>query len=345
MKIALDIMGGDNSPLSNILGSKLFLDDNADISTKIIFVGNKILIEEQIKKNNITLDYKRIDFLDTDEVVSMDEEKPAQTFKNKPNSSLVKAVKLVKDNEADAVISAGNTAALLSSALFILGKIDGIKRPALSTYIPTMQNGFVLCDVGANTDIKPIHLLQFSIMASEYAKHIKNINLPKVGLLNIGEEKNKGNQLTSTAYEVLEKNINGFIGNIEPRYIFDNKADVVVCDGFTGNVIIKLIEGLISHTKNWFSDIYVVPKGEDNTKNSMLEIFRHYNYEEHGGSPFLGVKGIVLKAHGASAEMSIKNSLCSAQILHENNIINKIEQDLVNNKNLTLSSEDLSYSK
>ena len=173
MKIALDIMGGDNSPLSNIIGSKLFLDNNPDSDTDIIFVGNKALIEDEIKKNQISLDYKRIEFVNTDEVVEMNEEKPSQVFKTKPNSSIVKSIQLVKDNEADAIVSAGNTAALLSSALFVLGKIKGIKRPALATYIPTMKDGFVLCDIGANTDVKPMHLIQFSIMASEYVKYIK----------------------------------------------------------------------------------------------------------------------------------------------------------------------------
>ena len=341
MKIALDIMGGDNSPLSNIVGSKLFLDTNPNSDTKIIFVGNKLLIEEEIKKNQIALDYKRIDFLDVNEVVTMSEEKPAQVFKNKPNSSLVKSIQLVKDNVADAVISAGNTAALLSSALFVLGKIDGIKRPALGTYIPTNKNGFVLCDVGANTDIKPMHLVQFSIMASEYAKHIKNIESPRIGLLNIGAEKNKGNQLTINTFEILDKNIDGFIGNIEPRYIFDDKADVVVCDGFSGNIIIKLIEGLISHNYNWLNEIYTPPTHKDTTMSSIEEIFNHYNYEEHGGSPFLGVKGIVLKAHGASGEMSIKNSLLSAESLHKNNIIEKIQEDLSSNSNLFLTLEEL----
>ena len=339
MKIALDIMGGDNSPLSNIIGSKLFLDNNSSSNTNIIFVGNKTLIEDEIKKNQITLDYKRIEFVHTDEVIEMNEEKPSQVFKNKPNSSIVKSIQLVKDNEADAIVSAGNTAALLSSALFVLGKIEGIKRPALATYIPTMKDGFVLCDIGANTDVKPMHLVQFSIMASEYVKYIKNINSPKIGLLNIGGEKNKGNQLTINTFEILNKSMSGFIGNIEPRYIFDGKADVVVCDGFTGNVMIKLIEGIIGHVNTWMKSLYKPINEEDTTFKLMSEIFHHYNYEEHGGSPFLGVKGIVLKSHGASSEISIKNSLLSAELFYKNNIIEKIQQDLIDNSSLFSSLE------
>ena len=344
MKIALDIMGGDNSPLSNIIGSKLFFDNNPNSDTNIIFVGNKILIENEIKKNQISLDYKRIEFVHTDEVVEMNEQKPSQVFKSKPNSSIVKSIQLVKDHEADAIVSAGNTAALLSSALFILGKIKNIKRPALATYIPTMKDGFVLCDVGANTDVKPMHLVQFSIMASEYIKYIKNISSPKIGLLNIGGEKNKGNQLTINTFEILNENINGFIGNIEPRYIFDGKADVVVCDGFTGNVMIKLIEGIIGHTNTWMRSLYKPINKKDTTLKLITDIFDHYNYEEHGGSPFLGVKGIVLKAHGASSEISIKNSLLSSELFYKNNIIEKIQQDLIDNFDL-FSSLDLAASK
>ena len=208
-----------------------------------------------------------------------------------------------------------------------------------------MKDGFVLCDVGANTDIKPIHLLQFSIMASEYAKHVKNIKSARVGLLNIGEEKNKGNQLTSATFDILNENIDNFIGNIEPRYIFEDKADVIVCDGFTGNVIIKLIEGLTTHTNNWMSKIHPPSKDKDSTMDAIKEIFNHYNYEEHGGSPFLGVKGIVLKAHGASSEISIKNSLISAEILRENNIIDKIQADLKNNNNLSICLENSNHTE
>ena len=340
MKIALDLMGGDNSPLSNILGSKLFLESTPNSDTNVIFVGDEALAKKTIEENNIILDFKRIEYSNADQLVSMDEEKPTQVFKRKPNSSLVKSIQLVKDNKANAIISAGNTAALLSSALFVLGKIDGIKRPALGTYIPTMKDGFVLCDVGANTDTKPIHLLQFSIMASEYAQHIKNIKSARVGLLNIGEEKNKGNQLTTETFDVLNENIDNFIGNIEPRYIFDDKADVIVCDGFAGNVIIKLIEGLISHTHNWISSTYTPPQHQDTTMDSIKKVFNHYNYEEHGGSPFLGVKGIVIKAHGASSEMSIKNSLLSAEILYKNNIIDKIQEDLKNNSKLSVLTNE-----
>jgi len=255
-------------------------------------------------------------------------------FKTKPDSSIVQSVKLVKEGRADAVISAGNTAALLSSSLFVLGKIEGIKRPTLATYFPSKRNGFVLSDVGANTDVKPIHLLQFAIMGSVYARHMKKIDSVKVGLLNIGSEKNKGNALTQSSYKHLEQNIKGFIGNIEPRYLFEEDIDVVVCDGFAGNVFLKLTEGLVNHLYNWMNS-------KDEIKNNpeivsiIHSIFNNYNYEAHGASPFLGVKGIVLKCHGSCSDKSIESALNLANTLSDKGILRKIENDLETDLSLT----------
>ena len=255
-----------------------------------------------------------------------------------PDSSIVQCVKLVKDEHADAVISAGNTGALLSSALFILGKIKGIKRPTLATHFPTRSGGFILSDVGANTDVKPIHLLQFAVMGSVYSKYIKNSQSIKVGLLNIGVEENKGNALTQAAYSQLKENINGFIGNIEPRYLFDQKIDVVVCDGFSGNVFIKLTEGLSAHLNNWINSKNEI-KSRPEIASTIDTVFDNYNYESHGASPFLGVKGIVLKCHGACSDKSVTNALILASTLSEKNIITKIEEDLENNPSLSKDSE------
>ena len=314
-------MGGDNSPLSNIVGSKLFLDNNPNSDTDIIFVGNKSLIEEEIKKNQITLDYKRIDYLDVDEVITMSEEKPAQVFKNKPNSSLVKSIQLVKDNEADAIISAGNTAALLSSALFILGKIDGIKRPALFAFIPSENGNFLICDVGANSTAKPNHLLQFGKMASIYMKFQMKINQPKIGLLNIGSEENKGNELSKSSFNLLSKNLENFIGNIESRYIFDGKADIILCDGFTGNIVLKLIEGMAQYNLNLISSKL---KLDDN--QIVKDIKKIYDYEQYGATPILGVKGLVFKAHGSSSGKGIKNALKTAYRVSQIDLINKFKK-------------------
>ena len=327
MKISLDIMGGDNAPHSNILGAEMFINATPDSNTKIIFVGPESIIKEQIKRHTPNINPDRFEIHNANDVIAMDETKPAYAFKNKSDSSLVQSVQLVKDNNADAIISAGNTAALLSSSLFILGKINGIKRPALATYIPSKNNGFILCDVGANTDVKPIHLMQFAIMASDYVKYIDDIDSPKIALLNIGSEKNKGNKLTSEAYSLLEENLQSFIGNIESRDLLEGKIDVAICDGFTGNAILKLIEGIINHFYQSLKSDENILKS-DHAMRGIKNIFSKYDYEEHGASPFLGVKGIVLKCHGSCTQRSIKNALISSEIFYKNKIINKIQNDL-----------------
>jgi len=332
MKIALDVMGGDNAPTSNILGVKRFLDNNSTLDIKIILVGDESIISEELKIHNMG-DSDSISIYHAPDSIAMDEPKPALVFKNKPNSSIVRCINLVKEQKADAVISAGNTAALLSSSLFLLGKIEGIKRPTLASYFPSRKGGFVLSDVGANADVKPIHILQFAAMASVYARYIKNINSVKIGLLNIGTEKNKGNALTQACFDYLEKNIEGFVGNIEPRYIFNKNIDVVVCDGFTGNVVLKLTEGLTSYFQNWITTDNII-KNDSKVVNAVNSIFDNYNYEEHGASPFLGVKGIVLKCHGACSEISIENSINIAHMFSKENLIMKIQNELSNNKNL-----------
>ena len=333
MKIALDVMGGDNAPSSNILGVKRFLNNNPPSDIKIILVGDESLISEQLKANDMASS-KHIKIHHAPDLITMDESKPALAFKNKPNSSIVRSINLVKEKQADAVISAGNTAALLASSLFVLGKIEGIKRPTLASYFPSKTGGFVLSDVGANAEVKPMHILQFAIMASIYAKHIKNTNSAKVGLLNIGAEKNKGNTLAQTSFDFLDKNIDGFVGNIEPRYIFNKDIDVVVCDGFTGNVVLKLTEGLISYFQDWITTDNAI-KNDSKAVNAVNTIFNNYNYEEHGASPFLGVNGIVLKCHGSCSEISIDNSLNIAYLFAKEKLIHKIENELSENKIVT----------
>ena len=298
MIIALDVMGGDNAPKSNILGAKKFLNSNPNV--KVILVGHESIIKDQLKIHDFD-DLSRIEIYHSPEIITMDEPKPSMVFKTRPNSSIVQAVKLVKDGLADAIISAGNTAALLSSSLFILGKIEGIKRPTLATYFPSRKGGFVLSDVGANMDVKPIHILQFAAMASIYAKNIKKIDSVKVGLLNIGSEKN---------------------------------IDVVVCDGFAGNVILKLTEGLVSHLNKWMNSKKEI-KNNPEVMNIVNSIFNNYNYEAHGASPFLGVKGIVLKCHGACSDKSIESALNLAHTFSSKDLLSKIENDLEKDLSLT----------
>ena len=332
MKIAIDVMNGDKSPSSNINGALKYLIRNP--KDYIYLVGKKAIL----KKYNSTFKDKKVDnfkYIYAEETIS-DKDSMTRLFKKKPECSLIKCIELLQKNEVDAVVSSGNTAALLSSSLIMLGKIDKIRRPALGAFIPTEKGGFVLCDVGANSDNKPIHLLQFSLMATAYIKYLEDIKNPRIALLNIGAESNKGNQLSVETYNLLKKYSNNFIGNLESRYLLENKADIVICDGFTGNIVLKLIEGTINKMIHW------TKKSINNHSVSKLakpllypvfkDIKKNFDYEEHGGAPLLGVNGIVIKCHGASNEKAILNGLLHAKKCVENDFISKIKESLNNLK-------------
>ena len=332
MKIAIDVMNGDKSPSSNINAALKYLIKNP--KDYIYLVGKKTVL----KKYTSNFKNKKIDnfkYIYAEETIS-ENDSMTRLFKKKPNCSLIKCIDLLKKNEVDAIVSSGNTAALLSSSLIMLGKIDKIKRPALGAFIPTEKGGFVLCDVGANSDNKPIHLLQFSLMATAYIKYLEDIKNPKIALLNIGGESSKGNQLSIETYKLLEKYAQNFIGNLESRYLLENKADIVICDGFTGNVVLKLIEGTINKMINW------TKKSINNHSVSKLaqpllypvfkDIKKNFDYEEHGGAPLLGVNGIVIKCHGASNEKAILNGLLHARKCVKNDFISKIKESLNNLK-------------
>tara|TARA_B110001454_G_scaffold217362_2_gene242521 strand:+ start:904 stop:1911 length:1008 start_codon:yes stop_codon:yes gene_type:complete len=333
MKIGLDIMSGDNAPLSNINGAIKYIDNPLSKDNEIILYGN-----ENIIKNNSTLlkKYKkRISYTYTTSIVNMNDSH-SYAFKNKRSSSLIKIIDDLKLNIINASVSSGNTGVLLASSLLILGKIEGIKRPALAPYIPVGKKGFILCDAGANSNVKPEHLVQFAFMSSAYLKHLGNINNPKIGLLNIGVEENKGNQLTKDAFSLLKNNFSDFIGNIESRTLFDNKVDIVICDGFTGNIVLKLIEGTIKNiVDNTMKSIdsHSLSKMVKPVLFTVLnDLKKSFDYEEHGGTPLLGVNGIVMKCHGSSNAKAIENALLNTQISHENNLLNNIKIAL--NKNL-----------
>ena len=220
----------------------------------------------------------------------------------------------------------------LKNWILILGKIDRIRRPALAAFIPTDKGGFVLCDVGANSDNKPIHLLQFSLMASAYIKYLEKIKKPKIALLNIGEESNKGNNMIVETHKLLDEYLDNFIGNLESRYILDNKADIVICDGFTGNIVLKLIEGTVKKMIDWTTDSINKHSISKLAKPMLFPVFsdikKNFDYEEHGGAPLLGVNGIVIKCHGASNEKAIYNGLEHARKCVENDFIKKIKKSL-----------------
>ena len=331
MKIGLDIMSGDNAPLSNINGAIRYIKNPLSNNNEIILYGN-----QNILKNNKSSfkNLSRISTVTTTDVITM-EDSPSVSFKTKRNSSMIRIIDDMKTELVDAAVSSGNTGALLTSALLILGKIHGIRRPALAPYIPIGDKGFILCDAGANSNNKPEHLLQFAFMSSAYLMHLDEIHKPKIGLLNIGTEKNKGNQLVKDTYTLLDNNFKSFIGNIESRSLFENRVDIVICDGFTGNIVLKLIEGTISsmisttmHSINSHSLSKMVKPVLSPVLN---DIKKSFDYEEHGGTPLLGVNGIVLKCHGSSNDKAIENALLNAQKSVENNLIEDMNKSLSNN--------------
>ena len=321
MKIAIDVMGGDNFPATNIDGVFNYIQNNKSNHIHFVLVGNEILIKKYLINKKLASD--DITIIDAPDIIKNDD-KPSRVFKTKPNSSIVKSINLLKNEEVDSVISAGNTGALLATSLFLIGTIHNIKRPALAPYIPSQNKGFVLCDAGANVDTKPEHLIQFAMMCKAYLEYVEGIKTPKIGLLNIGKEPNKGNDLTKQAYELLKSNFDNFIGNIEPRYILNENFDILVCDGFTGNIVLKLIEGIFDNILNFGNK-----KSIENKEKSLIDnITKKFDYEEHAGTPILGLKKIVIKCHGASTEKSIEKSIETAQIFHKKNIIDIIEKKL-----------------
>ncbi|MDS1029907.1 phosphate acyltransferase PlsX [Bacillota bacterium LX-D] len=325
MRLAIDAMGGDHAPQQIVEGAVKAAKEKP--SLEIILVGQEAVLKKELQQHT-TLN--NISICPANEVITMEEE-PALAVRSKKDASIVVATKLVKDKEADAIISAGSTGAQMASALLGLGRIKGIARPAIATVFPTLKGGKLVLDVGANSDCKPIHLVQFAHMGSIYAEKLLQISNPKVGLLNIGSEEKKGNELTQETYHLLkrEQNLN-FIGNIEPRYIPLGEADVIVCDGFVGNAILKFAEGLSSFlfklikqelTKNFTRRIgaALVKSGFKDIKNSL-------DYTEYGGAPLLGVNGVSIICHGSSNAYTIKNGIFAAARCVESDFVRKISE-------------------
>lgn len=310
MRIILDAMGGDNAPDATIKGAVRAIKE---IESEIILVGNEDIINSKIKefygKDNISEISDRIKIHNTTETIEM-EDIPTVAIKRKKDSSMVVGFKLLKEGEGDVFVSAGNSGALLTGATLLVGRIKGIDRPVLAPMLPSYKKSVMLADAGANTNCKPINLIQFAQMATIYLKNTYNIENPKIGLLNIGTEPTKGNDLVKETYNILtekheEYGIN-FIGNVEGRDAFTGKIDAVITDGFTGNVFLKTVEGLgklvkRSLTENLKANIFTMLAAIP-AKPSIKKFARTMDYKEYGGALFLGVKKPVIKAHGSSDE-------------------------------------------
>ena len=324
--VAVDAMGGDLAPVEIVKGA---VEAVQELSVDIKLVGRKEDVERELAK--YTYDTERIELVPAEQVIGTDEV-PTMAIRRKKDSSMVVGLNLVKKGEADAFVSAGSTGALLTGALVLVGRLPGVERPALGTCLPTKTGFTFLLDSGANVDCKPAYLEQFAKMGSVYAENIFGIKQPKVALVNIGAEKEKGNALTKEAYELLEqtKGIN-FTGNIEPRNVPFGDADVIVCDGFVGNTILKLSEGLAKTLVDIIKE--EITKGAYKIAAAMLlkpfkSVKKRFDADEVGGAPFIGLKSLVVKAHGSSNARAIKNAVRQCVQFSEADIIGKIKDQI-----------------
>lgn len=307
MKIGLDVLGGDYAPDSTINGA-IEAQKILQGEQRLVLIGNQQDIIERLKQAGVDPD--TFDYVHAPEAITMHEH-PTKAITQKPNSSIAKGFELLKKGEIDSFASAGNTGAMLVGAVFSVKTIPGVLRPAIATHVPKVKGGNgILLDVGANADCKPEMLSQFAVLGSLYSEYVYGVADPKVGLLNIGEEEEKGNNLTISTYPLLRANkkIN-FIGNTEGRDLFTDAADVFVCDGYTGNVVLKLAESF-----------YVVTL----KKGIKDEFFDRFNYERYGGTPILGVNAPVIIGHGISTPEAIKNMVLLSRDMIESQIIDKI---------------------
>ncbi|MBL1228344.1 phosphate acyltransferase PlsX [Enterococcus sp. BWB1-3] len=309
MRIAVDAMGGDNAPQAIVEGVVLARNDFPDI--EFLLYGKEEEIREYIT------DEKNIKIIHTDEKITSNDE-PVKAIRRKKNSSMVLAAQAVKNGEADAVFSAGNTGALLAAGLFIVGRIKHVERPGLMSTMPVIgqkNGGFDMLDLGANADNKPEHLVQYAILGSFYANRVRGINKPRVGLLNNGTEENKGSELTKKTFELLSENKTvNFIGNVEARELLNGPADVVVTDGFTGNAVLKSIEGTAMNMMSLLKSSILAEgfKGKIGAamlKNALKGMKSEMDYSKHGGAVLFGLKAPVVKTHGATGPEAVRYTI------------------------------------
>lgn len=326
MRIALDAMGGDYAPATNVEGAIEALSDDRNLS--VILVGNEKEIESELKKRKCA--GLPIEVKHASQVVEMDES-TLTALRRKKDSSIRVAVDLVKADRADAMVSAGNSGVVMATALLVLGKLPGVERPAIAAVMPSLKDHFVLIDAGANVDCKPLHLSQFAIMGEAYAKYIFEIENPKIGLLGIGEEDAKGNELTKESFKLIKDSKVNFIGNLDGKDIFSGEADVVVCDGFVGNIALKVSEGLAETIGKMLKrEIMENTAGKIGAlflKNALNNFKRKTDYSEYGGAPLLGISRPCIISHGRSSSKAIKNAIKVAGVFHSKGILDILSKE------------------
>lgn len=322
MKIAVDAMGGDFAPVEIVKGA---VDACAHFGLPVILVGDQDLIRRELKKYPAT--GLPIEIRHASEVVEMDEH-PANAIRRKSDSSIVVAAGLVSNQEAQAMVSAGNTGAAMAVATLKIGRIAGIDRPAIGALLPTINGKTVMLDAGANVDCSVENLLQFAIMGSEYAKRVLKVSNPRVGLLSIGEEPTKGNEVTKATNARLRASNLNFVGNVEGKDVFRGAADVVVCDGFVGNVVLKVSEGMAEFVLDCLRQALqsntAAKLGALLVKPALRRAKAGFDYAEYGGAPLLGVNGVCIICHGRSNSRAITNAIRAAADAIENDIVRSI---------------------
>lgn len=326
--IAVDAMGGDFAPLNAVAGAVEAL--NEDKSFELLLVGDKNKVMSVLNNQNLEFDEEKI--VSTSEIIEMSDS-PVVSVKTKKDSSIVVGSNLVKNRRAAAFVSAGNTGAMTVSSILNIGRVKGVLRPTLTAPFPNSKNGYTfISDVGAFVDSKAEHIVGYAILSSIFIEEIYGIKNPSVGLLNVGEEESKGYKLTTEAKELLSKAPINFIGNVEGKDIFSGKADLIVCDGFIGNILLKFAESIIPFLKTTFKNYaeegLLKKLRIGMLKTPLKEALKNASYELQGGLPLLGVNGISIIGHGISSSLAIKNMVLRAKEMHDKNIIQKFEDAL-----------------
>lgn len=336
MRIILDGMGGDNAPSSIVQGA---VEASSFIEHEIFILGDEAIIQHELSKYEF--DSRKIHVIATTEVITNDEP-PVKAVRSKLDSSMVRGINMVKDGEGDLFVSAGSTGAMMAAGLFILHRITGIDRPAIATIYPILGRGFsLLVDAGANSECRASNYLEFASMGSIYMEKVMGVDNPKIGLVNIGVEEQKGTATIKEAYRLLSKSKLNFIGNVEARDIPQGVCDVIVTDGFVGNVILKLTEGLatsiLSTVKQKMMSSTMSKIGAFLMKSKLRELKDEFDYSEYGGAPLLGIRGAVVKMHGSSNAKSVRNTIIKAVPFMEGDIINTIESTIVDLKEISIA--------
>lgn len=331
-KVVLDAMGGDNAPYEIVKGAVNAVSSRSDV--KVFLVGQESIVKEELAKYSYPKD--QIEVVHAEEVIEM-AEPPVMAIRKKKQSSIVVGMKMVKDKEADAFVSAGSSGAILVGGQTIVGRIKGIKRPPLAPIIPTEKGVSLLIDCGANVDARSEHLVQFAQIGSIYMENVVGIKNPRVAIVNIGAEEEKGNALVKETMPLLKecKDIN-FVGCIEAREIPKGGADVIVCEAFVGNVILKLFEGLsstlISVIKEGLKSTPISTIGAAMAKPALKKTLKRFDASEHGGAPLLGLNGLVVKTHGSSKSAEITNAIYQCVTFKEQDINGKIRENIVSSQ-------------